>query len=318
MGRDWQSFFETWARPPSDTETSEAERTVEQVRGALAQWPALQHRDFRVYLKGSYRSRTNVRRGSDVDLAVELRSHAAGRIGSFTTRRAGAAVGLSDADLGLSDAPAEYEAARRSFKDDCLAALQHAFGWANVERHNKCIAVSKKSTTLPADVVPCSTLRRYYSVSVHHEGIRIVPDRGGEIINWPQQDYDNGVNKNTSTSRRYKRTVRGLKALKNLMASEGYVETPSWLVECLAYNVPDSVFSSPLDVNNALGALEKITVKVRPSELKYYYFLLSSELKRLGNEVSAGFDEIKSNEAMLAKSMLWIPNLPHESVPVVC
>ena len=255
MGKDWGSFFETWAQPQSATETSEAERTEEQIKSALLRWPALQRRDFRVYLKGSYRSRTNVRRGSDVDLAVELRSHEVGRMESFAARRNGAAVGLSDAELGLSNAPAEYEAARRAFKDDCLAALQSAFGLDNVERHNKCITVSKKSTTLPADVIPCSTLRRYDSASVCYDGIRIVPDRGDEIVNWPQQDYDNGVNKNTSTSRRYKRTVRGLKALKNLMATEGYVETPSWLVECLTYNVPDSVFSSPRDFNNARDVL---------------------------------------------------------------
>ena len=116
--------------------------------------------------------------------------------------------------------PADYGLARSTFKDDCVAALQHAFGWNDVERHNKCITVGERSTTLPADVVPCTTLRRYVSVSVHHEGIRIVPDRGGETINWLQQDYENGANKNTRTSRRYKRTVRGLKALKNLLTAE--------------------------------------------------------------------------------------------------
>lgn len=258
MTKDWGSFFETWAQPPSATETSEAERTEEQIKSALLSWPALQRRNFRVYLKGSYRSRTNVRRGSDVDLAVELRSHEVGTTESFTTRRNSAAVGLSDAELGLIDAPADYGLACSTFKDDCAAALQHAFGRNNVERHNKCITVSKQSTTLPADVVPCTTLRRYDSASVHHEGIRIVPDRGGAIINWPLQDYENGVNKNTRTSRRYKRTVRGLKALKNLLTAEGYAETPSWLVECLTYNVPDSVFSSPSDVNNALNALNWI------------------------------------------------------------
>ena len=189
-------------------------------------------------------------------------SHEVGGNSWFTTRKNLDAVGLSDAELGLIDAPPEYAAARLTFKDDCLAALQDAFGSASVERHNKCIKVSEKSTTLPADVVPCATLRRYDSASQHHEGIRIVPDRGGEIINWPQQDYDKGVVKNTSTSRRYKRTVRGLKALKILMAAEGNVETPSWLVECLTYNVPGSVFSSSRDVDNALIVLRWLQVEL--------------------------------------------------------
>lgn len=255
MGKDWGSFFATWAQPQSDTENSEANRTVEQIRAALSRWPALQRQDYRVYLKGSYRSRTNVRRRSDIDLAVELRSHAVGSNGCFTTTRTGAAVRLSNAALGLSDAPPEYGAARQTFKDDCLAALQHAFGWTNVERHNKCILLSDKSTTLPADVVPCTTLRRYDSSAQYFEGITLVPDRGGEIVNWPQQDYDNGVTKNANTSRRYKRTVRGLKALKELMAAEGIAETPSWLVECLTFNLPDAVFASSQDVDNALNGL---------------------------------------------------------------
>ena len=32
---------ETWAQPPSATETSEAERTEEQIKSALLSWPAL-------------------------------------------------------------------------------------------------------------------------------------------------------------------------------------------------------------------------------------------------------------------------------------
>ena len=52
MGKDWGSLFQTRGQPQSDTETSEAERTVGQIQDALRRWPALQRRDFRVYLKG--------------------------------------------------------------------------------------------------------------------------------------------------------------------------------------------------------------------------------------------------------------------------
>ena len=165
------------------------------------------------------------------------------------------ATDLTNAQLGLVAAPPEYAQARKTFKDDCLDALIHAFGPNMVERHNKCITVSEKSTTLPADVVPCTTHRRYDSLGTSSDGIEITPDRGPKIINWPQQDHDNGVAKNTRTPRRYKRIVRGLKALENLMAESGFPETPSWLVECLVFNVPDRVFNSTSNYSNALSVL---------------------------------------------------------------
>ena len=43
---------------------------------------------------------------------------------------------------------------------------------------------------------------------------------------------------------------------------------------------------------------------------------LIGELKDLGGRIDSGFAEIKAIEAELEENMLWIPNLPHESVPV--
>lgn len=254
MTTDWHSFFDSWASPPSQAELDERDRTEKEIRNALEAWPAVARRNFQVYAKGSYRSLTNVRRGSDIDLAVELVGAWAGDK-SFIVEKAFAAKDLTDGDLGLVNAPPDYAQARHSFKDDCVNALTNAFGPTMVERHNKCITVSGRSTTLPADVVPCSTHRRYDSRTAAHDGIEITPDRGPKIINWPQQDYDNGVAKNTRTSKRYKRVVRGVKALENKMVEAGHPEVPSWLLECLVYNVPGSKFSSPSNYVNVLHVL---------------------------------------------------------------
>ncbi len=248
---NWVRFFDTWAAPPSQTELDERERTEKQVRQALEAWPAVERRNFRVFVKGSYHSGTNVRRGSDVDLAVELLGATPTDL-SFITAREFSAKGMTNAQLGIVAAPPEYSTALGTFKDDCLDALNSAFGSDNVTRQNKCIEISEKSTTLPADVVPCTTYRRYDSERTHHDGIEISPDRGPVIVNWPVQTNDNGVAKNTRTSRRYKRVVRGLKALENQMAIAGAPETSSWLIECLVYNVPDSEFSSTGNYANAL------------------------------------------------------------------
>ena len=43
---------------------------------------------------------------------------------------------------------------------------------------------------------------------------------------------------------------------------------------------------------------------------------LIGELRAMGDEIEDGFQRINSVEAELQENMLWIPNLPHESVPV--
>ncbi len=43
---------------------------------------------------------------------------------------------------------------------------------------------------------------------------------------------------------------------------------------------------------------------------------LITALRELGQRVDQGFDRIKDIEAEIDKQMLWLPNLPHESVPI--
>ena len=40
MTTNWQSLFDSWAKPPSDTEIDERDHTEKQVKNALQAWPA--------------------------------------------------------------------------------------------------------------------------------------------------------------------------------------------------------------------------------------------------------------------------------------
>jgi hypothetical protein len=71
MPRVWESWLQTAARPASATEEAERDRTVARVQRAIANSAEINSTDVRVYVKGSYASNTNVRRDSDVDVAVE-------------------------------------------------------------------------------------------------------------------------------------------------------------------------------------------------------------------------------------------------------
>ena len=65
-------------------------------------------------------------------------------------------------------------------------------------------------------------------------------------INWPEQTYSNGVERNTATGRKYKRVIRILKRLRDRMQDDGIAiakKTPSFLIECLVWNANVDAFS---------------------------------------------------------------------------
>jgi hypothetical protein len=87
-------------------------------------------------------------------------------------------------------------------------------------------------------------MHRYDTPDRYVVGQRLFPKSGGKIDNFPQQNYDNGVAKNTATNRRYKQIVRCIKRLEAELFEEGRIarEYPGYLIECLVYNVPDWKF----------------------------------------------------------------------------
>jgi predicted nucleotidyltransferase len=239
VATDWEDTFRHWSSPASNTEDEKRDRTERAVREALQDSPELSGRRVRVFAKGSYKNNTNVRLDSDVDVAVEFQEvmyHTA----------TDEVAGMSQADLGLTPYSGSYPPER--FKDDVQRALVNQFGSSAVDRGNKAIHVREDRSSLSADVVPCFTYHRYYALGygygpLYHQGIQIHPDKGGRIENWPEQNYERGVTKNEATGRRYKRVVRILKRLENDMVEKGITEeVPSFLTECIVYNVPNEGF----------------------------------------------------------------------------
>lgn len=240
MSRDWESTLTSWAKRASDTEEAKRDRTAKAITDALNADPAVKDLPINVYPKGSYANRTNVRADSDVDINVEY-------TGIFFYELTHELEGKSGADIGIEPAsgtdPDPVE-----FKNLIENALVKEFGRGAVERQNKAIELQEQSNRLAADVVPCYTHHRYERQTLLANptplvGTQIFPDSGGEIINWPKQHYENGVAKNTATRRCYKAMVRCLKRLENEMVEKGVTkEVPSYLIECLVYNVPNNNF----------------------------------------------------------------------------
>jgi hypothetical protein len=208
------------------------------VKDAISEYRPFEGRTIEVFAQGSYRNNTNVRQESDVDICVRCMDVCYVDY-SFVE-------GLTDKDVGLSDATYTYS----QFKDDVGRALAAKFSPQGITRGKKAFDVHSNSYRVDADVVPTFEHRRYERLAWgghrYESGTQFLPDNGGRIVNWPQQNYDNGVRKNKETGNRFKFTVRALKRLRNEMADLGISAAkpiPSFLIECLVWNAPNEAFS---------------------------------------------------------------------------
>lgn len=240
-----ESQLETWSHKGA---TTTAKRTHESIRNALVANSSpvrdkVTSGDTNVNLQGSYRNSTNIRGDSDVDIVVHLNT-------SFG--RDLSALSESQKQLyrqAYSGATYLWE----DFRRDVLDALRSYYRGAAVTEGRKSLKVAGSSGRLNADVVPTIQFRKYesfYGVSnqSYHEGIRF-HDRvdGRMIVNYPKIHYDNGVAKNSEarTNGWYKHTLRIFKNVRSYLADNGIISrdlAPSYFVECLLYNVPDTAY----------------------------------------------------------------------------
>jgi hypothetical protein len=237
MTRDWESTFRGWMGSASDTEKAKREHAESMVRDAIAKDKALAARNIRVRAQGSYRNSTNVPQDSDVDIYVCCLDVFYSDF-NFADRYDRTDAGIVDASLTYSE-----------FKAEVGASLVAQFGSSGVSRGSKAFDVHANSYRVDADVVATFEHRRYQqrqgSTYPYISGTEFRPDDGGQIINWPEQQYDNGVTKNKATGGRFKGVTRILKELRYEMADAGIGAAgpiASYLIECLAWNASPSAF----------------------------------------------------------------------------
>jgi hypothetical protein len=275
MARDWESWLGTASGPASATEEQQRDRTETRIRDAIRDTDELPS-SVSVYAKGSYANNTNVRGDADVDIAVEWRNTI--KIGTW-----GPTAGLTPAQLGYTPVPEPITPSE--FRSRVERALIAAFGSGPVDTQpDKCIGVEAGSTTLDADVVPCFGLYRYDAPRVFQEGQRIFPKSGGPPVdNYPAQNLTNGNSKNTATARRYKEMVRCLKRVEGELYDDREIprDYPSYLIECLVYNVGNNNFGHLLRYDDMRAVLAVLWNGLRdqtvyetwtePSELLYLF-----------------------------------------------
>lgn len=270
--RDWESVFSTWAQGPSKTEQEKAENAERQIYQAILNNDYLKRREIKVFTQGSYRNHVNVRKESDVDIGVLCFDSYFSEYNDDNIKAA----------VTKSWEPATYTYAQ--FKNELQQALETQFGAANVTSGNKAFQIRENSYRVNADVAAFFEHRRYYSTNNYHSGVQMLTDKGKSVINWPEQHYQNGLHKNTATSRRYKQVVRILKTLRNEMDEVGIRAAepiPSFLIECLVWNSSNSAFKYAnywtmlwdvlKELYNATLTDERCSEWGEVSELKYLF-----------------------------------------------
>ncbi len=223
-----------WAKAPSETEEDKSRATRDRVEKALK---ASFGDGIRVFLQGSYKNRTNVKRESDIDIVVE-----------YTGTYFHELHMLSPQELQrywTLHQPVTYP--YNQFKDDVTKILTAEFDTGEVERKDKCIKVYRNGQRVHADVIPSFTHNCYSTATtVAYKGIHFITDAGVDTFNYPEHHHANGEAKNVDTRGNYKDIVRILKNIKYDLVDAGTIQEkdmPSYFIESLVWNVPNPVFT---------------------------------------------------------------------------
>lgn len=232
-----QAVLGRWVLPSSAHEQEKQDRALRMVKGAIDRWPAIRDgASYRVYAKGSYANNTNVRLDSDVDIVVQNQDCLYYDYNGC------------EALPGTTTTPYQGKWTPEAWRSEVLAALKNAFPSEVSGSGRVAITVDEHDGTRPdIDVVPSFNYVRYDSadMSVAHKGSKVFPLSGASIVNYPDQQMENGKSKNSATNGRYKKFARALKSAENALVKADTIEAkPSYFMECLAYNVPNHILSS--------------------------------------------------------------------------
>ncbi len=258
MAHHSEADFREWSKPPTTTEEERCANAETVVRNAIRSYPAFAMRNIEVFAQGSYRNGTNVRAKSDVDVCVRCTDVCFLDLPE----------GYSKSSFGLVDATYSYD----EFKNDVERALKSYLGADAISRGKKAFDLHANTYRVDADVVPTFEHRRYTvsnGTSRYLSGTELHPDGGGRIVNWPQQNYENGTAKNGLTNTRFKKLVRILKRLRDEMAAERNAAAepiPSYLIECLVWNVPNTAFAAEEYAENLRAILAHLYTHTQGDE----------------------------------------------------
>lgn len=247
--------------------------------------PLVQHTDinaFTIYTQGSYKNYTNTRGSSDLDLIVQLRSPWRRDLSELSgAERDRYHRNTISADYGYDDGfrGSVTQALRQFYRQ---SALQDP-----VTNSGKAIEISGRHNPLPidVDVVAAQEYRIYHSYPEdgepeYTEGMMFKPLMSNDWwVNFPKEHVKNSDAKHGD----FRETVRIFKNARNYY-NDTYIfslDTPSYYIECLLYNVPDHV----LKTTDLTDRFDDVLTWLERDDVDLEDFQQASEMEGLfGNE----------------------------------
>jgi hypothetical protein len=193
-----------------------------ELRAALRRSPLLDGRTYEIFGQGSRVNNTYIEQSSDIDLVLMLKM-----------------------PFGAGD----WE----EFRDDVLAVLGESYV---VRMGRRCVNVDDPDS-LFGEMVDILVATEYHLDS--QQGVFFRDREGRSIVNFPKQHRRNGDRKDLRTGGRFKEVVRAVKRVRRLAEQERMIaDAPSYLLECLLYNVPDEVYRNRDAHKSALDWLRRL------------------------------------------------------------
>lgn len=265
-----------WAKPPSETEEEKCRSAVDRITKAIT---SKFGSSVSIFLQGSYKNRTNVKKDSDVDIVVRHNDYYFGNTFYLTESEKQLYNQIPNATYTFND-----------FKNDIQKLLEEEFEYGEVERKDKCIKIWGSSYRVNADVVPCFVHKRLQTHDfASDEGIELITDKNEHIISFPQQHFDNGTKKNNDTDTFFKSVVRILKNVRNNLVDQGTIldkAMPSFFLECLVWNVPDSNFAKNTFIEATKSIIYNIWSDMGNTSKAYSYFEVNHLKKLFGDNIN--------------------------------
>lgn len=234
-----ESQLDTWAKQGSVTQSQQTYATV---RNCLeADDAPYNDKSYSIFLQGSYGNDTNIYADSDVDVVISTSSIYYWDDSELTAEHKAAFHAATGSGGGYS---------YNQFKADVISQLTKKFG-SSVKPGKKAIFVPGSGSRRDADVLAAVQHRwytRYNSIydNRYYDGICFWTSDGTKIVNYPKQHSANCTDKHQNTNSWFKPCVRILKNMRNAMIANGYLKegvAPSYFLEGMLYNVPNSVFA---------------------------------------------------------------------------
>jgi hypothetical protein len=233
------SQLETWSHQGSIKQSSD---TYKNVKNVLESSNApYSNKSYDVFLQGSYGNDTNIYAESDVDIVIRLNDC----MQSDLTK-----LPQDQKDAYHNTYPnAVYT--HSDFKSDIIDILNENFG-SDFSVGNKAIEISANGNRRKSDVIVAIQYRRYYKFMSRYDqsydkGICFFDSNNNRIANYPEQHSKNLTSKHQNTDNWLKPMVRVFKNIREKLVEMDLLkkeQAPSYYIEGLLYNVPDSKFTS--------------------------------------------------------------------------